>query len=103
MEHIYIVSIQRGQRARGISLMTDSYEDAIITLYNKSNDGRRSDNDTYFPYELHKLPINENLDEEKLGLNSKFRIKFKSWSILKDEYNICNRESKILKVLNKLS
>jgi hypothetical protein len=34
-EYIYIISIQRGKRARGISLITNNYEDAITNFYNK--------------------------------------------------------------------
>lgn len=105
MEHIYIVSCQRGQRARGISLITGSYEDAIIEFHEKNNTlwfGRnKSDDETNFNYELHRVPINVKLDEEKLGLNSKFRIKFKTWKEVKDVYQVCNRESKISNLLNK--
>lgn len=70
---IYLYYIYTERARSGIKLITNNYEDAITYFYRKD----KNDNDTYFSHELHKVPLNVKLDEEKLGLNSKFRIKFK--------------------------
>lgn len=103
MEYIYIVSRQSGQKARRIFLITNNYERAFNLFYKKelSFSNRKVDTDTFFCYDLHKVPFDVEIDQS-LGL--KFKTKFKNWKDVNDELvkiKVQKRDDKIEKFLNK--
>jgi len=110
MDFIYSISTQRGQKAPEIFYITQSYEKAIIYLYEiilKEERGIIEDGYSYYTdfYQLSKFPLDFNFATDdtwsnvKMTKSSKYRVKFKNWGELKKEYLPIKRNEKLEKVL----
>jgi hypothetical protein len=105
MDFIYSISAQRGQQAPELFYLTQSYEKAIIYLYEiilKEERGIIEDGYSYYTdfYQLSKFPLDFNFAPTvKMTKSSKYRIKFKNFGELKKEYLPIKRNEKLEKVL----
>ena len=111
MDFIYSISAQRGQKAPEIFYFTNTYEKAIIYLYEfilKDEGGKTitiNDSYSFDFYQLDKFPLDFNFAPDdtwskiKMTKSSKYRIKFKNWGELKKEYITCKRDEKLKTIL----
>ncbi len=102
MEYIYIISTQRGQGSPEIFSIWSNNDDAIKSYYNYFIINKHEYLDFIY---LYKYPIGKNFcgDEKwskiKLQKSCKFRVKFKSFKDLKNEYEQIIRSNKLERVL----
>jgi hypothetical protein len=108
MDFIYSISAQRSQGAPEIFYFTDTYEKAIIYLYeyilNDNDNKTMDDNYSFYTdfYHLNKFPLDFEFVEKgfswskvKMTKSSKYRVKFKNWGELKKEYISCKRNENL--------
>jgi len=101
------MSCQRGQGSTEIHYLCTSYQEAIKEYYDymrmSKSDFLESVNKEYWFMYLYKFPLSvnfaylngKNWSETKLSKSSKYRIKFKTWGDLINEYKITNRNKAI--------
>jgi len=90
-EYIYILSMQRGQGLPELYSMWNNYDDAIYHYYDFLKINEYND---YIPsyFNLYKFPVGVKFCDPsewsnvKLGRSTKYRIKFKDYKELKNEY-----------------
>lgn len=105
MGYVYIMSCQRSQGSPEIYSIWDTYECAIIDYYEYFVKSKYSNLD--FMY-LFKIPLNQSFSENGIWSNIKlqktcmYRLKFKSMSDLKTEYDCiklqANRDEKLSEI-----
>lgn len=106
-EFIYVISTQRGQGSPEIYSFWNTYEGAIKAYYQFVINKGQDHFDTEFTmdhYFLCKFPINTSFanatesSDVKLQKSSKYRVKFKSFNDLKEQYNQILRGQKLERV-----
>ncbi len=108
---IYIMSCQRGQGLPEIHYICDYYDEAIKAYYTyhlKDNkDFLKSRDRNYWFMYLYQFPISKDFKTDgkswsniKLGKSCKYRIKFKYWGDLIDEFKMVNRNIKLNELID---
>tara|TARA_R110000772_G_scaffold55_6_gene324 strand:- start:2752 stop:3114 length:363 start_codon:yes stop_codon:yes gene_type:complete len=104
---VYIMSCQRGQGIPEIHYMCDNYNEAIKAYYDHQIsdqvDFLDSPDREYWFMNLYKFPLGVSFRDEghrsssriKISKSSKYRIKFKTYGDLINEYKITNRNQAI--------
>jgi len=99
------MSCQRGQGSPELHYICDNYNEAIEVYYNhhaENSDFLQSTERKYWFMYLYEFPMSTDFKEKgfswskvKLSKSSKYRIKFKTWGDLTNEYKITQRDKVI--------
>ena len=112
---VYIMSCQRGQASPELHYMCDNYADAITVYYNHYVKDKRKNflempERAYWYMYLFKFPMGINFStvgfsgsDVKLQKSSKYRIKFKTYGDLINEYKVIQRDKVIDDVLTSIT
>ena len=102
----YILTKQETKMIPKIYSFWNTYEEAVIAFHDyhlKHSSGFADNNNNrkFFDIELYKFPVGMDLSygksssDTKLGKSSEYRVKFKDWNELKQEYKSVNRNFQI--------
>lgn len=110
VEYVYIISNQGGSKSQELNYLCVSYENAIKSLYNNYmrhySDFLENTFREHWTVYLYRFPINTEFNKSgqgwysaKMTSNSAFRVQFKTWGDLIDQYNMIIRDDIIDDIL----